>query len=104
MCWPIIAELPIGARDDQAFSHLRSLLQTLPRVSTSEIVWVDAAALGQSMRLRGFGIPLPDLLISQAAIHSGLILWHVDVHYERVRRFSSLHTRSFLPERTQQDS
>ena len=103
-CRPVIAELLIGARDDQAFGHLRDLLQTLPRVSTSENVWEDAAQLGQSMRLKGVGIPLPDLLISQAAIRSGLILWHVDAHYERVRRFSSLHTRSFLPEGTQQDS
>ena len=102
-CWPVIAELLIGARDDQAFTHLQALLRALPRVAISENLWEDAAKLGHTMRMTGLGIPLPDLLISQAAIHSDFILWHIDAHFEQVCRFSSLRTRSFLTEATERD-
>jgi len=43
-------------------------------------------------------VPLPDLLIAQAAIDGDLVLWHVDVHFEQMRRHGFLQTLSFLPE------
>lgn len=95
-CWPVIAQLLVGARDEEAYSRLSGLLQALPRVSIGEAAWEGAAKLGHTMRRRGFAIPLADLLIAQAAMLNNVELWHVDTHYEEVRRFSSLRTKSFL--------
>ncbi len=54
--------------------------------------------MGYTLRRQGMTVPLPDLLIAQAAIDGDLVLWHVDVHFEQMRRHGFLQTLSFLPE------
>ncbi len=97
-CWPVKAELLVGARDDEGYARLLELLRALPQVPISEEVWEGASRLGHTMRRRGVLIPLPDLLIAQATIESALTLWHLDDHFEQIESFSSLRTRSFLGE------
>lgn len=97
-CWPVNAELLVGARDDEGYARLLELLRALPQVPITEEVWEGASRLGHTMRRQGALIPLPDLLIAQATIERGLTLWHLDDHFEQIGRFSSLRTRSFLGE------
>ena len=40
------------------------------------------------MRRQGLTIPLPDLLIAQAAMEGNFVLWHIDEHFERMSRYS----------------
>lgn len=95
-CWPVMAELLIGARGDEGFVHLLDVLKVLPQAPITEQVWQNAVRLGHTMRSQGFTVPLPDLLIAQSAIENSLTLWHLDAHFEHVRQFSSLRTSSFL--------
>jgi len=96
-CQVVIAELLVGARDDVAFEDLAEVLSALPEVSLDETIWKGAARIGYQMRRAGTLVPLPDLLIAQAAISRGLELWHADADFERIRQVVPLATRSFLP-------
>jgi predicted nucleic acid-binding protein len=97
-CWMVMAELLIGARDERGFTQLFETLRALPEIPVTDRVWEAAARLGYTLRRRGVTIPLPDLLIAQAAITGDLTLWHVDDHFEHLRRHSPLQTQSFVPE------
>jgi predicted nucleic acid-binding protein len=96
-CWVVTAEILIGARDERGFTQLFNMLRVLREISLTGQVWEAAARMGYALRRQGITVPLPDLLIAQAAIDGDLVLWHVDEHYERLRRHGSLQTRSFLP-------
>lgn len=95
-CQVVRTEILIGARDDKSFAKLADHLAAVPEVPLNESVWEWAARLGYLMRKKGVIVPVPDLLIAQAALAHDLVLWHVDEHYEVIRRFAPLQTRSFL--------
>jgi predicted nucleic acid-binding protein len=98
-CWVVMAELLIGARDERGFTQLFETLRALPEIPVTDRVWEAATRLGYTVRRRGITIPLPDLVIAQAAITGDLTLWHVDDHFEYLRRHSTLQTQSFVPAR-----
>lgn len=97
-CWGVITEIPIGARDEQGLTQVFENLRALPEIPGTDRVWEAAARLGYTLRRQGVTNPLPDLVIAQAAITGDLVLWHVDDHFEHLRRHSTLQTRSFVPE------
>ena len=43
-------------------------------------------------------VSVPSALFAQAAITGDLTLWHVDDHFEHLRRHSTLQTKSFVPD------
>lgn len=95
-CWVVKAELLVGAKYEAALERLLAEFQALEDVALTPAVWEGAARLGHTLRRQGFLIPLPDLLIAQAAISAGLELWHADEHFEQIQRITPLKTRSFL--------
>lgn len=97
-CWVVNAELLIGARDEPSFAQLFDTLRVLPEIALIPQLWEAVARLGYALRRQGVTVPLPDLVIAQAAIAGDLVLWHVDEHFEHVRRLTPLQTRSFVPE------
>jgi hypothetical protein len=96
-CWVVKAEVLVGAKDEESFVTLLDNLRALPKIPVTGKLWEAAARLGHSMQRQGLTIPLPDLLIAQAAMEGNLVLWHIDEHFERMSRYSPLQTRSFLP-------
>ncbi|MFH1609927.1 MAG: PIN domain-containing protein [Candidatus Bipolaricaulota bacterium] len=95
-CWVIKAELLVGARDEGAFERLLGSFRPLEEVTLTAEVWENAARLGHELRRKGCSVPLPDLLIAQAAIVAKAELWHADGHFERIRAGTPLRARSFL--------
>jgi predicted nucleic acid-binding protein len=95
-CWVVRAEILVGSRDKKSFEKLLEHLGAVPDVPIDEEIWKEAARLGHTLRKAGLTIPLPDLLITQTALVKDLMLWHADSHFEEIRRFASLRTRSFL--------
>lgn len=95
-CAVVRVEVLVGARDRAAFCKLESLLQHLPQIPIDDDVWSRAAALGFAMRKQGRSIPFSDLLIAEACRSRSLELWHLDEHYEVIRKHSEFATRSFL--------
>ncbi len=94
-CAVVKAELLVGTRNDAGFRKLADLLDALPEIPIDRRVWRGAARFGAIMRRRGITVPLPDLLIAQAAILAGSALWHADAHFEEICKFTPLATRNF---------
>ena len=95
-CWVVKAELLAGAKDEEAFAYLSSILEALEEISLTPEVWLETARLGYNLRRRGLTIPLPDLLIAQAAAGEKLQLWHADEHFEYIKEIIPLETRPFI--------
>lgn len=95
-CWVVKAELLVGARDATAFDCLLKSFRALEEVALTPEIWESAARLGHSLRRRGFSVPLPDLLIAQAAVAADAELWHADAHFDRIKEVCSVNTRSFV--------
>ena len=71
-CWVVMAELLIGARDERGFTQLFETLRALPEILVTDRVWEAIARLGYTLRRWGGTIPLPDLVMAQAAITGDL--------------------------------
>jgi predicted nucleic acid-binding protein len=97
-CWVVKAEILIGSKDTKGFGSLLEHLGSVLEARIDQQVWEAASGLGYNLRRRGLAVPLPDLLIAQVALEEDLVLWHVDQHFEEIRRFCPLRTRSFLPQ------
>jgi predicted nucleic acid-binding protein len=95
-CWPVQAEVLVGARDSASFDRLQTLFDSLIQIPVAAPLWRSAAQLGFTLRRQGLTVPLPDLLIAQSAMDARCELWHADSHYEAIRRHVDLRTRSFL--------
>jgi predicted nucleic acid-binding protein len=85
-------------RDKQAFAQLSRTVRVLLEIPITDRVWEAAARLGYTARRQGITISLLAPVIAQAAITGDLVLWHVDGHFEHLRRHGPLQTRSFLSE------
>jgi len=96
ICWVVKVELLVGATSEKAYCTLLENLNALPEVPISPQVWRDAAWLGYELRRKGMMIPLPDLLVAEAARQGKLVLWHLDQHFERIARQTELTTKCFL--------
>ena len=95
-CWVVKAELLVGARNEEAFERLRADLEALEEIPITPEVWLGAARLGCTLRRSGLTVPLPDLLIAQAAMVGKLQLWHADEHFERIKQVVPLETKPFI--------
>jgi predicted nucleic acid-binding protein len=95
-CWVVKAELLVGARDAIAFGRLSESLRALDEVALTAEVWENAARLGHVLRRQGVSVPLPDLLIAEAAATANAELWHADAHFGRIQQMCGLKARSFV--------
>jgi predicted nucleic acid-binding protein len=96
-CSVVRTEILVGSRDEKSFAKLSEHFEAVPDISIDATVWEGAARLGYTLRKKGITIPLPDLLIAEAAMQREAVLWHVDNHFEEICTIVPFHTRSFLP-------
>ena len=86
----------MGTRDDAGFRKLDKLLDALPEVPIDDVVWREAARLGSDLRRHGITVPLPDLLIAEAAIRAEIELWHADDHFEEITKLVPLRAKNLV--------
>jgi len=86
----------VGTRDDAGFRKLDKLLDALPEVPIDDVVWREAARLGSDLRHHGITLPLPDLLIADAAIQAEIELWHANDHFEEITKLVPLRAKNLL--------
>ncbi len=96
-CSVVRTEILVCSRDEKSFAKLLEHLKAVPDIPIDGVVWEGAARLGYTLRKKGITIPLPDLLIAEAAMQREVVLWHADNHFEKICTVVPLHTRSFLP-------
>lgn len=94
-CWVVKAELLVGARDEGSFEKLLDRLRALPDIPIDDEIWGKASRLGFTLRKAGLTVPLPDLLVAQAALAGGLEVWHIDEHFDLISRATTLRARAF---------
>lgn len=97
-CPVVVAELLVRARDEAAcltpcWSASLDPQEVPPSTQRSGR---RRPGLVTGCGVRGCRLPLPDLLIAQAAISRNLVLWHADEDFERIRQVAPLAARSFL--------
>ena len=90
ICWPVRAELLIGARDEARLETLDDQLSALPHLAVTEETWRQGSRIGRSLARTGKTVPLVDLLIASIAMGSGMTLWTVDLDFERIEGVSDL--------------
>jgi predicted nucleic acid-binding protein len=95
-CWVVKSELLVGTRNDAGFRKLDKLLNALPEIPIDAAVWKEAARLGTDLRRHGMTVPLPDLLIAEAAIQADIELWHTDDHFEEITKLVTLRAKNLL--------
>jgi hypothetical protein len=95
-CSVVRTEILVGSRDEKSFAKLSEHLEAVPGILIDGAVWEGVARLGYTLRKKGITIPLPDLLIAEAAMQRGVVLWHADNHFEEICTIIPLCTRSFL--------
>ncbi len=96
-CSVVRTEILVGSRDEKSFAKLLEHFKAVPDIPIDGVVWEGAARLGYTLRKKGITIPLPDLLIAEAAMQREAVLWHVDNHFEDICTIAPFRTRSFLP-------
>jgi len=94
---PIIKlELLAGTRTEEEFNRLKLRLDSLLEIAIDETVWEESQKIAFSLRRRGIGLPLVDILIISCAKVSGSLLVHKDKHFEMAGKHIPLKLRSFL--------
>ena len=80
-----VAELVVGARDDQAQARLRDLLDLVPVVAVDREIADRAGRMGRRARAAGATLPLADLLIAATARWLDVPLLTCDSDFRRGR-------------------
>ncbi len=73
-----VAELLVGARDEEAESRVSALLEKLPVVAFDRDLATLAGRMGRDARRAGRVLPLPDLAIAATAVWIGVPLLTAD--------------------------
>jgi predicted nucleic acid-binding protein len=92
----IMLELMTGLRKEQRADSLLEFFSPLSRLSFHESWWAKAWKLAATLRQKGISPSAADCLIATTALEHGLVLWHCDKDFERIKRHSSLKTCSLM--------
>ena len=80
------AEILHGAKNDQDFQRLTSMLDDFAQVSVEPAAWEDLARNLYLLRHRNVMVPFPDALIATVAIRESMELWTDDADFQSMQR------------------
>jgi len=89
-------ELLGGTKSLSELNRLKSRLDALHQIPTSEANWQLATELSFELRQQGKVIPYTDILIGAAAIMTGCLLLHADRHFDLMAEYTTLNIRSLV--------
>jgi predicted nucleic acid-binding protein len=84
ICGAVVAELLRGVKGARELRQLRSLLDAIPRLETTEQDWVDAGNLLMGLREKGVTLPRTDALIATIAKRNGIAVLTADAHFRHL--------------------
>lgn len=91
-CGPVLTEVIRGARHQREEKELTDQLSPLVYFPLHQEDFLEAAALGVTMRQKGYRLKTLDLLIARVSIREKIPLLHDDSDFEFIARHSSLKT------------
>lgn len=80
----IMAELLQGVRGAQEEAYVAELLEGIPAIEITAVLWVKAGRLSCSLRRKGITLPLSDIAIGAAAIEHNLSIFTIDEHFKQI--------------------
>lgn len=87
-CWPVRYELMVDARGSEGIAVLDRTLEGLREIPVDRAVQRGVLAAMRELASSGshgiHRLPLTDLTVAVAALHSGLDLLHHDRHFDRL--------------------
>ncbi|MEW6201145.1 MAG: PIN domain-containing protein [bacterium] len=86
----IIAELFSGAKSEKDKKLLRNILIPIPYLTTTRVIWRQSGELKLLLLTKGHSIPLPDAIIAATAVHYGVELFSMDIHFSVIAKYIPL--------------
>ena len=80
----ILAELLQGTKSQKELHLLRSKLEVLTFLETTQNTWTKAGMLSHSLRRKGITVPLSDCLISASALEHQCHIFSSDPHFRKI--------------------
>lgn len=103
-CSPVRLEVLGGARAEER-GRLGRHFSVIPYRACTEADWDRAVALAWSLRDKGLTVPWLDVVVAALALHDGVRLYALDVHFSRISEITGLrlytpgYSGMFLPDR-----
>ena len=81
----ILYELWRGAKPGREQEGVRRLASDLPVLKTTAAVWEKCFELARRCRVKGFQIPMGDMLVAACALEYGVVVEQADTHFEQIQ-------------------
>lgn len=81
----VLLELWRGARPGAEQDHVADFARAIPLLQTTAAVWEKCYELARRCRIKGFQIPLGDLLVGACAWEYGVVIEQRDAHFEQIQ-------------------
>jgi len=89
-------ELLGGAKTEQEYKRIKSRLDPLYFIESSENLWDFSSLIAFKLRRKGITIPYTDIYIAASAVSAHAVLVHTDSHFEFIADNTELKTESLL--------
>ena len=89
-------ELLGGAKTAQEYKRIKSRLDPLYYIESSQDLWDFSSHLAYKLRRKGITVPYTDIFIAASAVSAQAILVHADSHFEIIGRHTELEAESLL--------
>lgn len=91
----ILVEILSGISKKEDFKKVSSDFKGFHLLPLNEEIFMEASALGSSLRRKGITIPATDLIIASSALKAECSLCHIDFHFDTIATHVSLKATNF---------
>jgi len=92
LCGIVLSELLAGVKGKKERDLLKQTLDALEYAEASRATWTSVGEMSSSLRHKGIGVPLTDLIVAAMALENHYEILTLDSHFDRIpglKRFSS---------------
>ena len=87
LCGVVRTEILHGARSEEEIDDYLKAFKTFDKVLTGDYDWEGTGFILQTLRSKGFNVPLSDALIVFTAMKYDIPLWTRDNHFKFIQGF-----------------
>ena len=89
-------ELLGGTRTEKEYNRLKTRLDSLYYIESTESLWDLASMIAFKLKRKGVTVPYTDIFISASAIANNALLIHADSHFELIKKHTDLKTENLM--------
>jgi predicted nucleic acid-binding protein len=80
----VLYEVLQGIKSEKEKRHVTALLSNLDYVEMSQDLWTSAGSLSQTLKGKGFNLPMSDILLAAMALKNNLSVFTLDSHFQHI--------------------